>query len=98
MDKTITCLGRGGDHDRATILGKMEVQQSAAKTLMDFSAAQDFEAGDGKSNVGVIVGAASGGSVPVTSCEHQEKEGKEEKEEVGQLQRFSARGFEQGIQ
>uniref|UniRef100_A0A6V3IM85 T-complex protein 1 subunit delta n=1 Tax=Lotharella globosa TaxID=91324 RepID=A0A6V3IM85_9EUKA len=44
-------------NDGATILGKMEVQHPAAKMLMDLSAAQDVEAGDGTTSVVVICGA-----------------------------------------
>jgi len=59
MDKMITSAS--GEvtitNDGATILGKMEVQHPAAKMLMDLSAAQDVEAGDGTTSVVVIAGA-----------------------------------------
>merc|ERR1719230_103221 len=49
MDKMITSSSGGVviTNDGATILGKMEVEHPAAKMLMDLSAAQDVEAGDG---------------------------------------------------
>ncbi len=59
MDKMITAST--GEvtitNDGATILGKMEVQHPAAKMLMDLSAAQDVEAGDGTTTVVVVCGA-----------------------------------------
>eukprot|EP00467_Chlorarachnion_reptans_P001774 CAMPEP_0114516382 /NCGR_PEP_ID=MMETSP0109-20121206/17295_1 /TAXON_ID=29199 /ORGANISM="Chlorarachnion reptans, Strain CCCM449" /LENGTH=528 /DNA_ID=CAMNT_0001696761 /DNA_START=33 /DNA_END=1619 /DNA_ORIENTATION=- len=64
MDKMIT--SPSGEvtitNDGATIMGKMEVQHPAAKMLMDLSAAQDVEAGDGTTSVVVICGALLGAS------------------------------------
>lgn len=59
MDKMIT-ISSGEvtiTNDGATILSKMEVQHPAAKMLMDLSASQDVEAGDGTTSVVVIAGA-----------------------------------------
>lgn len=44
-------------NDGATILKKMKVMHPAAKMLVDLSAAQDIEAGDGTTSVVVIAGA-----------------------------------------
>jgi T-complex protein 1 subunit delta len=62
MDKMI--VGKTGDvvitNDGATILKKMEVQHAAAQMMVDLSASQDIEAGDGTTSVVVIAGALLG--------------------------------------
>src|SRR5664279_67369 len=62
MDKMIQ-YGKGEvviTNDGATILKHMSLMHPAAKMLVDLSAAQDVEAGDGTTSVVVIAGSLLG--------------------------------------
>ena len=62
MDKMIQ-TGKGGTiitNDGNTMLKDMSVMHPAAKMLVDLSAAQDVEAGDGTTSVVVIAGSLLG--------------------------------------
>ena len=60
MDKMVSRAKTGEvviTNDGATILNKMQVQQPAAKMLVELSKSQDVVAGDGTTSVVVICGA-----------------------------------------
>ena len=63
MDKILQSMGAGGapervvvTNDGATILSNVEVQNAAAKVLVDISKTQDDEVGDGTTSVVVLAG------------------------------------------